>query len=64
MMKVKVKKEFVDKHTWKLHPVGEVFECTEDRLKEIQSASPNYVERVEDPVKEPVKTRSRKKVSE
>lgn len=46
-MKVKVKKEFIDKHTFKLHPVDEVFECTEDRLKEIQSASMDYVEKVE-----------------
>ena len=59
-MKVKVKKEFVDKHTWKLHPVGEVFECTEERLQEIQSVD-DFVSKVEE---KPVKTRSRKKVSE
>ena len=46
-MKVKVKKEFIDKHTFKLHPVGEVFECTEERLQEIQSAGVDYVEKVE-----------------
>ena len=57
-MKVKVKNEFVDKHTGRFHPVGEVFECTAERLQEIQSASTTvqYVEKVE--------TRSRKKVSE
>lgn len=59
-MRVEVKKEFVDKHTWKLHPVGEVFECTEDRLQEIQSVD-DFVSKVEE---KPVKTRSRKKVSE
>ncbi len=46
-MKVKVKKEFIDKHTFKLHPVGEVFECSEERLQEIQSAGANFVEKVE-----------------
>lgn len=61
MVKVEVKEEFVDKHTGKLHPVGEVFECTEDRLQEIQSVSPAFVVRVADPVK---KAKSRKKVTE
>lgn len=59
-MRVEVKKEFVDKYTWKLHPVGEVFECTEERLQEIQSVD-DFVSKVEE---KPVKTRSRKKVSE
>jgi hypothetical protein len=57
-MKVKVKKEFVDKHTWKIHPFGEVFECTEDRLQEIQSVG-DFVSKVEEKP-----ARSRKKVSE
>lgn len=59
-MRVEVKKEFVDKHTWKLHPVGEVFECTEDRLQEIQSVD-DFVSKVEE---KPARARSRKKVSE
>lgn len=37
-MKVKVIKEFVDKHSNKLHPVGSTFECDESRFKEIQEA--------------------------
>ena len=57
-MKVKVKSEFVDKHTRKLHQVGEVFECTENRLKEIQSVG-DFVSVVADPV-----VRKRKKVTE
>lgn len=57
-MRVEVKKEFVDKHTWKLHPVGEVFECTEERLQEIQSVD-DFVSKVEEKP-----ARSRKKVSE
>ena len=44
-MKVKVIKEFVDKHTNKLHKVNEVFECTEDRYNEIMGAG-SYVEPV------------------
>lgn len=60
-MKVEVKSEFVDRHTGKLHQVGEVFECTEDRLKEIQSVG-DFVSVVADPVAR--KERSRKKVSE
>ncbi|PLT76350.1 MULTISPECIES: hypothetical protein [Lachnospiraceae] len=36
-MKVKVINKFTDKHTSKIHEVGEVFECDEARLKEIQS---------------------------
>ena len=36
-MKVKVMKEFVDKHTKKMHKVGEVMEVTKERLAEIKS---------------------------
>lgn len=39
MVKVKVINEFIDRHTGQLHKVGEVFEVTEKRLKEIKSAS-------------------------
>ena len=35
-MKVKVINKFEDKHTSKIHAVGEVFDCDEIRLKEIQ----------------------------
>ena len=47
-MKVKVIKEFVDKHTNELHSVGSIFECGETRFKEIQEAG-SYIEPV--PVK-------------
>lgn len=36
-MKVKVLKEFVDKHTKKLHKVNEVFDCDNKRFEEILS---------------------------
>ncbi len=44
-MKVKVIKEFVDKHTRKLHKVNDTFECDKNRFNEIKSAG-NYVEEV------------------
>lgn len=46
-MKVKVIKEFVDRHTNKLHKVNEVFECDAKRYEEIKKAG-SFVE----PVKE------------
>lgn len=48
-MKVKVIREFVDKHLGKLHAVGSTFECSEARFKEIQETG-SFVEPV--PVKE------------
>ena len=50
-MKVKVIKEFVDKHTKKLHKVNEVFECDSKRYEEIIKTgafvAPVVVEKVE-----------------
>lgn len=46
-MKVKVIKEFVDKHTKKLNKVGDSFECSETRYKEIQRAG-SFVELVKE----------------
>ncbi len=37
-MKVKVIKEFVDKHTNVLHPEGEEFECRKSRYEEIMQS--------------------------
>ncbi len=54
-MKVKALCSFVDKHTRHVYQKGEEFECTETRLKEIQSFG--------HPLVEVVKAR-RKKVSE
>lgn len=47
MAKVKVLDSFVDVHTRKVHPVGEVFEATEERIAEIQSVNPDLIEVVE-----------------
>lgn len=44
-MKVKVIRDFKDKHTNQLRVAGEVFECTAARLKEIQSVG-DFVEKV------------------
>lgn len=44
-MKVRVIKAFVDKHTKKVHKVNEVFECSDERLSEIQKAG-SFVEPV------------------
>lgn len=45
-MKVKVLKEFTDVHSGKVHPVGETFECTQERLDEINSVSKSLVKTV------------------
>ena len=42
-MKVKVKKDFPDRYTGKKRKVGEVFEVTGDRLREIRRSG-DYVE--------------------
>ena len=49
-MKVKVIKEFVDRHTKELHTVGSSFDCDKARYSEIK-ASGNYVEPVIETVK-------------
>lgn len=46
-MKVKVIREFVDKHTNELHEVGSTFDVTAKRLKEIQSVG-DFVQEVEE----------------
>lgn len=38
-MKVKTKKSFIDKHTGKVHKVGEVFTVTKERFDEIQKVA-------------------------
>jgi hypothetical protein len=58
MAKVKVLESFRDVHTGMIHPVGEVFEATEERIAEIQSVSADLIEVVsgaEAPVKKPRK---------
>ena len=56
MAKVKVLDSFVDVHTRKVHPVGEVFEATEERIAEIQSVNADLIEVVaEAPAKKPRK---------
>lgn len=46
-MKVKVIREFVDKHTNELHEVGSTFDVTAKRLKEIQSVG-DFVQEVKE----------------
>lgn len=50
-MKVKVVKSFIDKETKNVRMVNETFDCTENRLKEIQKAG-KYVEPVDETKKE------------
>lgn len=52
-MKVKVIKEFVDKHTNRLHKMGSTFECDKTRFKEIKEAG-SFIEPVSEPKKEKV----------
>lgn len=47
-MKVKVMKEFVDKHTKKLHKVDEVMEVTKERLAEIRKVDKSLVKEVKE----------------
>ena len=44
MAKVKVLISFIDKNTGKNHPVNEVFEATEERIKEIKSVDSKLIE--------------------
>ena len=46
-MKVKVVKRFIDKHTQKVHEVGDVFTCNKDRYQEILGVGP-FVEEVKE----------------
>lgn len=55
-MKVKVINEFCDAYTDEFYPEGTILEISEDRLKEIQSVSTDYVTVIE----EQKKTRRRK----
>lgn len=47
-MKVKVMSEFVDKHTKKIHKVGEVMDITKERLAEIRKVDRNLVKEVKE----------------
>lgn len=74
MAKIKVMIPFIDKHTKNRHPVGEVFEATEERISEIKSVNPELIQVIpeSDPVVEPAgepvvtapKKRTRKKAGE
>lgn len=52
-MKAIVLKKFKDKHTGKMHEVGEIFNCTKKRFAEIQSVDPELVAEHEEPIEEP-----------
>ena len=43
MIKVEVKKEFLDRYTGKMRKVGEKFDVTYDRLAEIRRSGNDYV---------------------
>jgi hypothetical protein len=61
MAKVKVMMSFGDRHTKQMHPVGEVFEASEERILEIKSVDPDLIQVIlESSVEEP--KRKRKKV--
>lgn len=47
-MKVKVLKQFEDIHTKKIHPVGEEFTCTKERLAEIRKERKKLVTVIEE----------------
>ena len=64
MAKIKVMMSFIDIHTKNRHPVGEVFEATEERIAEINAVNPNLIQVIPDePVVEAPK-RNRKKEGE
>jgi hypothetical protein len=46
-MKVKVLRQFTDKNTSKVHSTGEIFECSKERLAEIQTVSDRLVTVIE-----------------
>lgn len=47
-MKVKVMKEFVDKHTKKLHKENEIMEITKERLAEIRKVDKKLVQEIKE----------------
>lgn len=49
-MKVKVIREFKDKHTNELHELGSTFDVTNKRFKEIQSVG-DFVQEIKEEVK-------------
>lgn len=49
-MKVKVIKEFVDKHTGELHKVGSSFSCDKERFEEIKNAG-DFVKEIPETIK-------------
>ncbi len=57
-MKVKVTKEYIDRHAGEFHAIGEIVTMTEKRFAEIVKAGP-YVEKIEqaEPVETPKKIR-------
>ena len=56
MAKVKVLETFIDIHTGKKHPVGEVFEADEARIAEIKKVDEGLIQ--------VMKTRRKKEVGE
>lgn len=52
MIKVEVKKEFLDRYTGKMRKVGEKFDVTYERLSEIRRSGNDYVAVVKEEKKE------------
>ena len=64
-MKVKVIKKFIDKHTGKVHKVGEVLNIKKERLEEINKVEENLKEKlVEEVVEEKTPKKTTKKDTE
>ena len=65
MAKVKVMTAFIDRHTKHRHPIGEVFEATEERISEINGVNPNLIQVIDEPaVKVDAPKRTRKQVKD
>lgn len=45
-MKVKVIKKFIDKHTKKVHKVGDILNIKKERFEEIKKVDKNLVEEI------------------
>lgn len=61
-MKIRIERPFVDKYSGIFYQVGEIIDCSETRLKEIQSVSCSLVSVVtDDEDQKPVTTKRTRK---
>lgn len=47
MLSVRVEESFIDTHTGEVHPLGEVFEATEERVEEIRDVNSRLISIIE-----------------